>query len=54
MLCLLMFEGLGVVFKKTKCTGVVKIKQLTKHSVKTYLFTHDSGLGQGESEVGSR
>lgn len=30
LLCLLMLEGLGFVSKKTKCTGVVKIKQLTK------------------------
>lgn len=40
--------------KKTKSTGVVKRKQLTKHYVNTYLFTHDSGLGQVESEVGNR
>lgn len=49
-----MFEGLGFVSKKTKCMGVVKIKQLPKHYVKMYLFVHDSGVGQVESEVGRR
>lgn len=49
-----MFEEVGFVSNKTKCTDVEKIKQLPKHYVKTYLFIHNSGVGQVESEVGSK